>query len=53
MSKTTRIEPCLQFVKELQEVGGVDLKKCYQCATCSVACSMFLAENPYLRKEMI
>ena len=29
MSKTTRIEPCLQFVKELQEVDGVDLKKCY------------------------
>ena len=53
MSKTTRIEPCLQFVKELQEVGGVDLKKCYQCATCSVACPMSPAENPYPRKEMI
>ena len=26
MSKTTKIEPNLQFVKELQEVGGVDLK---------------------------
>ncbi len=53
MSKTTKIEPNLQFVKELQEVGGVDLKKCYQCATCSVACPMSPAENPYPRKEMV
>ncbi|NLW81890.1 MAG: quinone-interacting membrane-bound oxidoreductase complex subunit QmoC [Desulfovibrionales bacterium] len=53
MSKTTKIEPNLQFVKELQEVGGVDLKKCYQCATCSVACPMSPADNPYPRKEMV
>lgn len=53
MSKTTKIEPSLQFVHELQEVGGVDLKNCYQCATCSVVCPMSPAENPYPRKEMI
>ncbi len=53
MSKTVKIEPSLQFVKELQEVGGADLKKCYQCATCSVACPMSPAENPYPRKEMV
>ncbi|MBC7356828.1 MAG: quinone-interacting membrane-bound oxidoreductase complex subunit QmoC [Desulfomicrobiaceae bacterium] len=53
MSKTVRIEPNVQFVKELQEVGGDDLKKCYQCATCSVACPMSPADNPYPRKEMV
>jgi len=53
MSKTVKIEPNLQFVKELQEVGGTDLKKCYQCATCSVTCPMSPADNPYPRKEMV
>ncbi|HKK32490.1 MAG TPA: quinone-interacting membrane-bound oxidoreductase complex subunit QmoC [Desulfomicrobiaceae bacterium] len=53
MSKATRIEPDLQFIKELQEVGGADLKKCYQCATCSVACPLSPADNPYPRKEMV
>ena len=47
-----RIEPDLQFVKELQAVGGDSLKKCYQCATCSVACPISPASNPYPRKEM-
>jgi quinone-modifying oxidoreductase subunit QmoC len=48
-----RIEPDLQFVKELQAVGGDSLKKCYQCATCSVACPISPTTAPYPRKEMI
>lgn len=47
------IQPDLQFVKELQDVGGESLKKCYQCATCSVACPLSPAENPFPRKEMV
>ncbi len=49
----TRIEPDLEFIKELQAVGGESLKKCYQCATCSVACPISPSNNPYPRKEMI
>lgn len=53
MTQPVRIQPDLQYVKELQEVGGEAFKKCYQCATCSVACPLSPAENPYPRKEMV
>jgi len=53
MAEPVRIQPDLKFVKELQDVGGESLKKCYQCATCSVACPLSPAENPYPRKEML
>lgn len=53
MAQALRIEPDLQFIKELQAVGGESLKKCYQCATCSVACPISPADDPYPRKEMI
>ncbi|MFW5488316.1 MAG: quinone-interacting membrane-bound oxidoreductase complex subunit QmoC [Desulfovibrio sp.] len=53
MTNPVRIQPDLQFIKDLQEVGGDTLKKCYQCATCSVACPLSPADNPYPRKEMI
>ncbi|WP_243544347.1 quinone-interacting membrane-bound oxidoreductase complex subunit QmoC [Pseudodesulfovibrio tunisiensis] len=53
MSNTVRVQPDLKFVKELQEVGGADLKKCYQCATCSVVCPLSPKDSPYPRKEMV
>lgn len=51
--KPVRIQPDLEFIKELQEVGGDSLKKCYQCATCSVACPISPNTQPYPRKEMV
>ncbi|MFP4071251.1 MAG: quinone-interacting membrane-bound oxidoreductase complex subunit QmoC [Desulfovibrionales bacterium] len=53
MANAVRIEPDLGFVKELQAVGGESLKKCYQCATCSVVCPLSPGANPYPRKEMV
>lgn len=49
----TRINPDLEFIKELQEVGGENLKKCYQCATCSVVCPLSPMDKSFPRKEMI
>ena len=40
----------MEFVRALEESGGESLKKCYQCATCSVACPLAPANAPYPRK---
>ncbi|HEY3359263.1 MAG TPA: 4Fe-4S dicluster domain-containing protein [Polyangia bacterium] len=51
MDAATRIEPDLELVRELRELGGETFKRCSQCATCSVTCH--LGEGEYPRKEML
>lgn len=53
MADETVIKSDLEFVKRLQECGGESLKKCYQCATCSVVCNISPDDKPYPRKEML
>jgi quinone-modifying oxidoreductase subunit QmoC len=47
------VQPDVGFIKELGECGADSLKKCFQCATCSVACPISPENKPFPRKEMI
>ena len=53
MAQRYLVEPDVGFVKEVISLGGVDVKKCFQCATCSVACPISPDTRPFPRKEMI
>ena len=47
------VKPDRDFLHRVLEEGGEDLKKCMQCATCSVVCNLSTGQKPFPRKEMI
>ena len=47
------IEPDLELIRDIKKAGGADLKKCYQCATCSAVCDLSPEHHPFPRKEML
>jgi quinone-modifying oxidoreductase subunit QmoC len=53
MSEAYKVKPDRDFLHGILASGGEDLKKCYQCATCSVACDLSSVRKPFPRKEMI
>jgi len=53
MNERTLIQPDVEFINYLKKNGGDTLKECYQCATCSVVCSLSPQDQAFPRKEMI
>lgn len=53
MAEAYVVDPDLGFIKDVTAMGADDLKKCYQCATCAVACPISPDSRPFPRKEMI
>jgi quinone-modifying oxidoreductase, subunit QmoC len=48
----TLVRPDRRFVETVMAHGGGDLKRCFQCATCSVVCDLAEGRRPFPRKEM-
>ncbi len=53
MAEAYHVDSDVGFINELAGLGGEDLKKCFQCATCSVACPISPDTRPFPRKEML
>jgi quinone-modifying oxidoreductase subunit QmoC len=52
MPDSQLLQPDRAFIDAVIAGGGEDLKKCFQCATCSVACGLSCDHAPFPRKEM-
>lgn len=53
MPTSQPVRPDRDFLYRILDEGGEDLKKCFQCATCSVVCELSQGNSPFPRKEMI
>jgi quinone-modifying oxidoreductase subunit QmoC len=53
MAETVLIQPDAAFIERLRQSGGDDLKKCFQCATCSATCDLAPDDAPFPRRQML
>ncbi len=53
MQERQTISTDLEFIRFLKATGSETMKKCFQCATCTVACALSPKEYSFPRKEMI
>ena len=53
MKERKLVKPDAEFIHLLKEMGGEDLKKCYQCATCTSVCNLSTEEFGFPRKQIL
>jgi len=53
LSERVTVGTDIEFIRHLKAHGGSTMKKCFQCASCSVACELSPKEYAFPRKEMI
>lgn len=53
MPQAVVIRPDVRFIENLIASGGTDLKKCFQCATCTSVCSLSGDTLAFPRQQMI
>jgi len=52
-SKRDSVSPDMSFINYLRTHGGDKFKRCFQCGSCSVVCSLSPQDHPFPRREMI
>ena len=53
MADALMLHPDREFIREVTENSGGDLKKCFQCATCSAVCSLSTESRPFPRQQVL
>jgi quinone-modifying oxidoreductase subunit QmoC len=53
MPDTLVVQPDSEFIHAVIAGGGGDVKKCFQCATCSSVCSLSTEHRPFPRKQIV
>ena len=53
MSEGVLVQPDTKFIREVMAAGASDLKKCYQCATCSAVCELSTETVSFPRQQML
>ncbi|HKB87389.1 MAG TPA: 4Fe-4S dicluster domain-containing protein [Ignavibacteriaceae bacterium] len=53
MNERNQIQPDLEFITSLKKNGGSTIKKCMQCATCSVVCTLSNEDFGFPRKQLL
>ena len=53
MPAATLVRPDTDLIRGVLASGGGDLKKCFQCATCSTVCELSPEDAPFPRKQMM
>ncbi len=47
------LHPDTEFIRDVTRGGGADMKKCFQCATCSSTCGLSTENRPFPRKQIV